>query len=516
MKRVIKFIPIVSVLLCLTIMYIYETGARYTSKASSSVSQQVAKWAMVVNNVDVANGATSFGTVPLIIIDDNCVAPGMMAPGITAVASFFIDPTGVEVAFEYDVELEDIEGVPEALDIVVKVNGTEIEGISGIFSGIKLLPGDVAMTSADKLNITVEFIWDNNDINNANDTLIGLLAENLSLPVSVTVRQHLIEKEYYRGVEVAIAKKLFSEKTLNTNITVKNNNGIEYMVEDLEYNISMDNSKFDIIVNDISGGLIIGGSAKANIIPIVLNKKVGAIIDKTEEIEIEINVTYPFVETKIVTITYIDYVSSQLALHYDGINNTGTGHSNNPTVWKDLVGNNDGQLIGTTAWDDKGLTFNGTNTKVQFVGNINSTYTISIMVDPILTGQHPRLVGEDSGSNNFPAIYLYSSNGYRLAVYGHGKDSQFPGSNIPVAGEKTIVTMTYSMNAIKLYVNGVYISEVSSTSLPASSAKAYLGANSTTTRYLKGKIYNFLVYDRALTQEEIEHNVMVDRFRYGI
>ena len=337
MKKVRRFIPIVIILLWLTIMYISETGARYTSTASGSASQQVAKWVMVINDVDITSGTTNFGIVPLTISDDSCVAPGKLAPGTTALASFDIDPTGVEVSFEYDIELGNIVGAPEALDIIVKVNDTQIEAVAGKYSGVKLLPSDVAMTASDKLNVAVEIDWDNSEINNNNDTLVGLMAGTLSLPVDITVRQHIVETDYYRGVEVAVGTTLFSERTLNTNLIIKNNDGTEYMIEDLEYTISMNNPNFDIVINDSMGGRIIGGTAKTNTIPIVITKKAGAVINKTDTIDITVNVTYPFVTEKTVTITYIDYVSSQLALHYDGINNTGMGHSNNPTVWKDLV-----------------------------------------------------------------------------------------------------------------------------------------------------------------------------------
>ena len=33
---------------------------------------------------------------------------------------------------------------------------------------------------------------------------------------------------------------------------------------------------------------------------------------------------------------------------------------------------------------------------------------------------------------------------------------------------------------------------------------------------LKGKIYSIRVYNRALTQDEINHNYMVDKVRFGI
>ena len=141
---------------------------------------------------------------------------------------------------------------------------------------------------------------------------------------------------------------------------------------------------------------------------------------------------------------------------------------------------------------------------------------MSLIIDPVLTGAYPRLIGEGTSNNHyFPAIYLHSANSYRVGLYGHRIDLPYPGQNIPTPGEKTIITVTYSGGISKLYVNGNFAGELATSSLPVSSIEAYLGANAGTARYYKGKIYNFLMYDRALTEEEIEHNVMVDRFRFG-
>ena len=56
---------------------------------------------------------------------------------------------------------------------------------------------------------------------------------------------------------------------------------------------------------------------------------------------------------------------------YDGINNTGNGHDDKATVWKDLSGNgNDGTLNGGATWEEDHLKFDGTDDWVD-IGKMN-------------------------------------------------------------------------------------------------------------------------------------------------
>ena len=66
----------------------------------------------------------------------------------------------------------------------------------------------------------------------------------------------------------------------------------------------------------------------------------------------------------------IDYVEDGLILHYDAINNTGSGHSNNITTWKDLSGNSNDAIITGGIWENNSLRF--TNAVLQFITIENS------------------------------------------------------------------------------------------------------------------------------------------------
>ena len=131
-------------------------------------------------------------------------------------------------------------------------------------------------------------------------------------------------------------------------------------------------------------------------------------------------------------------MTSGLVQHYDGINNTRTGHSNITTVWEDLIGNNTG-IVKINDWTSDCLQFNGNNL-VNYKGDITNQYTImGVFSYKKTTGLYPRIT--DSGINTtsgYPAIYMFNDNvstnaeAWAFRFYGHGKDAAFtPKTSVP-------------------------------------------------------------------------------------
>lgn len=76
----------------------------------------------------------------------------------------------------------------------------------------------------------------------------------------------------------------------------------------------------------------------------------------------------------------ISYVQDGLIMYYDGINNTGNGHSNTTTKWKDLSGNNNDGTINGSVWEENSLNFDGIDDWVN-CGEMNySNVTIEAVV----------------------------------------------------------------------------------------------------------------------------------------
>jgi len=211
-----------------------------------------------------------------------------------------------------------------------------------------------------------------------------------------------------------------------------------------------------------------------------------------------------------VFVTKDNAVESGLVLHYDSVNNTGTGYDNTATIWKDLQGNNNATLQGGVIWDNNRLSFDGINGKATFKGDITNNYSMVITIKPELVGAHPRLFAE----NPFPTLYLHSGNQYRFGFYGQGRDQVFSPTITPVTDKPTYVVVTYNGTNINLYVNGEYTGRMATATLPTATATAYLGANAGTTRQYTGDIYDFMIYDRVLTDFEIERSYITNSYKY--
>jgi hypothetical protein len=209
-------------------------------------------------------------------------------------------------------------------------------------------------------------------------------------------------------------------------------------------------------------------------------------------------------------VTEDNAIKDGLVLHYDTLNNTGSGYSSTTTTWKDLKGNNDGTIFGSAVWSANALNFDGIDDRVEYIGNITPNYSFVVTVKPELNTPHPRIFAE----NPFPSIYIHSTN-KRISFYGQGLDSSFSPSYIPSTLVPTYIVVTYDGQKIKLYVDGIKIGELSTTIPPTSTAIAYLGSRDTNDRQYEGQIYDFMIYDRVLSDFEIEKSYITNKVKYG-
>jgi|GEM_PF-2413236 len=209
-------------------------------------------------------------------------------------------------------------------------------------------------------------------------------------------------------------------------------------------------------------------------------------------------------------VTKDNAIEDGLVLHYDSLNNTGSGYSNSASVWKDLKGNNNGNLQGGTTWNGNSLKFDGVNGKVSFNGAITANYSIIITVKPELTGIHPRLFSEIT----FPTLYLHSNNAYKLAFYGTGNDKVFDPTLVPSTVDPNYIVITYDTSVILLYVNGVEVGSMTASNRALSTSIAYIGGRAANDRQYKGLVYDFMVYNRTLSGDEVKNSYITNQFKY--
>ena len=242
------------------------------------------------------------------------------------------------------------------------------------------------------------------------------------------------------------------------------------------------------------------------------------------------------VETLDATATENDYAKYGLILHYDAINNTGNGHSNTTTVWKDLSGNgNNGTLTNfnnttSSGWSDNYLLFDGVDDKVLTeLFNSTGDFTIEIKVadTEIVSALNYGgcfTINTWSTSVTEPSIICFQNLNGSTRLFGTLVPPQ---ENLPydertfamVNINKDTLSMTKSKDKIVSYYNGNVIATSAETSyitrLFLDNIKLYIG-NYNGGAYIKQKVYSMRIYNRALTEDEIEQNYKVDKIRFGI
>ena len=211
-----------------------------------------------------------------------------------------------------------------------------------------------------------------------------------------------------------------------------------------------------------------------------------------------------------------DYVKENLVLQLDGID-----HGEEDGKWKDLSNNNHDGTISEAVWtEDNGLSFDGSNDYVS-IGELNNS---NITLETVFSNKQTKTRVE-IGSNN-------SVGGYSLALYS-GKVKGYiriSNSNYELTSKTSIdlnkkyhAVLTYDGSIIKLYVNGILEDSRAAQGTitnPTTSTYFMLGAfpngNKGNGNYLNGIIYSFRMYDKALTEEEINKNYKVEEERYNV
>lgn len=231
------------------------------------------------------------------------------------------------------------------------------------------------------------------------------------------------------------------------------------------------------------------------------------------------------------------YVQDGLVAHYDAINNTGNGHDNNATVWKDLSGNgNDITLYNfdgtaTSGWGENVLNFDGVNdycnrkNPLYSAAGLPENLTIEVVSAKNSNTVYGSVLSFDNIVNSRTVLCLWtaieSNRSYEVEYYYNPSNSrndtkQFDGTVYPVNKFKT-VSYGKSGTSYFTYLNGINKDTRTITDIPNwNSDELYLGRPNSNNYYFNGKIQSVRIYNRALTLEEINKNSEIDKEKYGI
>lgn len=234
------------------------------------------------------------------------------------------------------------------------------------------------------------------------------------------------------------------------------------------------------------------------------------------------------------------YVEEGLILHYDSLNNTGKGHSETTTVWKDLSKNdNDANISGAT-WVENYLSFDGIDDIASTIKDLNFEESKALTIEFIGQNNNTRgtkIIMELYENSNIADCGFYVDTGeygYQDITMAMKYDR---GGNINHKMVNNIFDNTFSNYTIQfdstkpydqyisIYKNrteyevglvgdGLAVADLSNRTIL--NHKLYIGARFDGTLNSNMNIMAIRVYNRELTQDEIKQNYDVDKLRYNI
>ncbi len=212
------------------------------------------------------------------------------------------------------------------------------------------------------------------------------------------------------------------------------------------------------------------------------------------------------------------YRTSDLVLHLDGINNTGSGHSSNATTWKDLAGNMDVALYNTT-WGSDCCVFTGADDSYGL--GAKWTFQTHGTFEVVYSREYSKNLHGIAGWTKYntvssrPGIYVESGRVSAIRGLGGGAVSNFThpanGVRLYAAFTSTAIyqnTQTYTIPSH--FIAAETTNNFRIGAYGSDSNTNYVGMG------LPGRIYAVRVYDANLTAEELYAHWLIDKARFNI
>lgn len=218
----------------------------------------------------------------------------------------------------------------------------------------------------------------------------------------------------------------------------------------------------------------------------------------------------------------LPYVQEGLTAHYDGRFNAGIGlHDPAAAAWVDLSGNgHDGRLTAgaagdTSGWGTDHYLFQNTTACFQLAGSFSDIqpggYTLQFVVQP-LTGKYTSVLTSTADWSTVAGVSTTDIGVWHFPEFGKG--AVMYSSCSPYITWTEILENNQFRRKVYSYSNNQwdYQAIASSGGMPAS---LQIGG-STVWSPAYSRIYAVRIYNRVLTQQEIQLNYSIDKSRFGL
>lgn len=187
-------------------------------------------------------------------------------------------------------------------------------------------------------------------------------------------------------------------------------------------------------------------------------------------------------------------------------------------IAKDLSGNGNNGTLSNFAYTsgsgyNDGLKFDGIDDVILNILNINNTpldasnMSISIVLDSAKIQKSQYFMQVNLSDNLF--FLLYRSSVDKLGYYNTSKENKYL-NFIPATNEKFLFTLNINNKQVDLRVNNEKFAVFEDKGLKNVSSVS-LGTQS-----YNGTLRSLKIYNRALTEEEIQKNALIEKERWGL
>lgn len=228
---------------------------------------------------------------------------------------------------------------------------------------------------------------------------------------------------------------------------------------------------------------------------------------------------------------FSDYVTDGLVLHLDGIRNAGAqpAHDSSAKQWADLANKGGAALFAEGAdkseWKDDGYFFGGaTYAKMNDTRTLDGPFTVQEVLDFDPNASH-RIT-----SVSWAMLVGTTDFADRLSIYYNQNNYNSPPVNIKVMNVNSGInlqnwdgeyaTALYTGSQIALFQTDTPTSYNSFSQVPGTRTFTFGSGEGVTTdkrysdRFLTGEIKSVRIYDRALTDAELQQNRAADEVRF--
>ena len=187
-KRIKRFLSFYSFLALF--LFSYNTLARYMTVSTNTITTDVAKWTIQINNIEIINNTQEISNViNLVPSSETKTTENKLAPGQSGYFDIIINPTGTEVAVEYTITIN-ATNIPTGItfkEYELNNSGTMQTVVDNTITGqINLNDNLESMTATESQNLRIYWEWTETE-----DDSLPTGTENYYITATINIKQKI-------------------------------------------------------------------------------------------------------------------------------------------------------------------------------------------------------------------------------------------------------------------------------------------------------------------------------------